>query len=164
MTKFVGDMYNKFGTDGKFIYNDAENEMTICQSCADPVYLEDAVYECIRKQRATNPIITINPLGEWTGGIGVDTGATNRKLGSDMGGSITGGGLHGKDLSKADVSINIVSFLKAQEDECEQRVCCSIGDKNINGVSYENIVKIAREYINSIGGFEKFAEWGLIRP
>jgi hypothetical protein len=28
---------------------------------------------------------------------------------------VTGGGLHGKDLSKADVSINIYAFLKAQE-------------------------------------------------
>ena len=26
---------------------------------------------------------------------------------------------------------------------------------------YEEIVEIAKEYINKIGGFEKFAEWGL---
>ena len=26
---------------------------------------------------------------------------------------------------------------------------------------YEDIVDIARAYINQIGGFEKFAEWGL---
>ena len=26
----------------------------------------------------------------------------------------------------------------------------------------EAIVKIAKEYIDSVGGFEKFAEWGLI--
>ena len=26
---------------------------------------------------------------------------------------------------------------------------------------YSEIVEIAREYINKIGGFEKFAEWGL---
>lgn len=50
----------------------------------------------------------INPLGEWTGGIDVDAGATNRKLGSDIGDAVTGGGLHGKDLSKADVSVNVV--------------------------------------------------------
>lgn len=29
---------------------------------------------------------------------------------------------------------------------------------------YEDIVDIAKKYINNIGGFEKFAEWGLIRP
>ena len=50
----------------------------------------------------------INPLGDWTGGTDVDTGATNRKLGSDMADSITGGGLHGKDLSKADVSVLMI--------------------------------------------------------
>lgn len=52
----------------------------------------------------------INPLGDWTGGTDVDSGATNRKLGSDMGRAVTGGGLHGKDLSKADVSVNIYAF------------------------------------------------------
>jgi hypothetical protein len=46
------------------------------------------------------PDAEINPLGDWTGGTDVDTGATNRKLGSDMADSVTGGGLHGKDLSK----------------------------------------------------------------
>ena len=56
------------------------------------------------------PKAIINPLGEWSGGINVDSGATNRKLGSDMADSVTGGGLHGKDLSKADVSINIYAF------------------------------------------------------
>ena len=44
---------------------------------------------------------TINPLGgDWTGGTNVDSGATNRKLGSDMAQSVTGGGLHGKGLIK----------------------------------------------------------------
>ena len=32
-----------------------------------------------------------------------------------MGDTVTGGGLHGKDLSKADVSVNIHAFLKAQK-------------------------------------------------
>lgn len=32
-----------------------------------------------------------------------------------MADSVTGGGLHGKDLSKADVTLNIYAFLKAQE-------------------------------------------------
>ncbi len=60
------------------------------------------------------PAAVINPLGDWTGGSDVDCGAINRKLGSDMGDSVTGGGLHGKDLSKADVSVNIYAFLEAQ--------------------------------------------------
>ena len=31
----------------------------------------------------------------------------------------------------------------------------------IDGKPYNEIVDEAREYINNIGGFEKFAEWGL---
>ena len=104
----------------------------------------------------------INPLGDWTGGTDVDSGATNRKLGSDMGQSVTGGGLHGKDLSKADVSANIYAWLKAQKTQEEVKFSCAIGDEMIDGKPYAEIVEIAREYINMVGGFEKFAEWGLI--
>ena len=108
--------------------------------------------------------IKINPLGEWTGGIDVDSGATNRKLGSDMGKAVTGGGLHGKDLSKADVSLNIYAHLHAP---CE--ISCAIGDKEVTvkredgdyKIQYADAVEEARKYIKKIGGFEKFAEWGL---
>ena len=91
----------------------------------------------------------------------MDTGATNRKLGSDMADSVTGGGLHGKDLSKADVSVNIYAFLKAQSLGVPVTLCCAIGDTEIDGVPYATIVEEARGFIHSIGGFEKFAEWGL---
>ena len=111
--------------------------------------------------KSTYPNAQINPLGDWTGGTDVDTGATNRKLGSDMGDSVTGGGLHGKDLSKADVSVNIYAFLKAQETGKTVNLVCAIGDDTIDGKPYSEIVEIAREYIHSVGGFEKFAEWGL---
>lgn len=86
---------------------------------------------------------------------------TNRKLGSDMADSVTGGGLHGKDLSKADVSVNIYAFLKAQETGKPVKLCCAIGDESIDGRPYEEVVEIARNYIKSVGGFEAFAEWGL---
>ena len=68
---------------------------------------------------------TINPLGDWTGGTDVDTGATNRKLGSDMADGVTGGGLHGKDLSKADVSVTIYAVLKAQQILTTSFVSCA---------------------------------------
>lgn len=103
----------------------------------------------------------INPLGDWTGGTDVDTGATNRKLGSDMADSVTGGGLHGKDLSKADVSVNIHAFLKAQRTGKPVELVCAIGDDTVDGIPYKEIVEEARDFIQSIGGFEKFAEWGL---
>ena len=104
----------------------------------------------------------MNPLGQWEGGTDVDTGATNRKLGSDMAQSVTGGGLHGKDLSKADVAVNIYAWIKAQATGKPVELCCAIGDETVGGVPYEEIVETAREYILQLGGFEKFAEWGLI--
>ena len=75
--------------------------------------------------------------------------------------SVTGGGLHGKDLSKADVSVNIYAFKKAQKTGEIVSLSCAIGDEYIDGKPYEEIVAEARDYIKSIGGFEKFAEWGL---
>ena len=38
---------------------------------------------------------------------------------------------------------------------------CAIGDEFVDGIPYEEIVDMARDYIKEIGGFEKFAEWGL---
>ena len=75
--------------------------------------------------------------------------------------SVTGGGIHGKDLSKSDVSINIYAFLKAQKTKKEVKISCAIGDEIVDGIPYEKIVKIAKDYINQLGGFEKLAEWGL---
>lgn len=40
----------------------------------------------------------------------------------------------------------------------------AIADTEVGGVPYTVIVETAREYINNLGGFEKFAEWGLLRP
>ena len=81
-----------------------------------------------------------------------------------MGDSITGGGLHGKDLSKADVTLNIIAFLRAQKEHKTIDLKCSIGQEFIDSKKYSEYIEEAKEYIESIGGFEKFAEWGLIRP
>ena len=141
-------IYKAYPYDGKYILDG--DRLIICQS--------NAPTEELRK---VYPNAIINPLGDWTGGSDVDAGATNRKLGSDMAQSVTGGGLHGKDLSKADVSVNIYAFLKAQATGEVQQFCCAIGDDTIDGRPYAEIVEIAREYIQTLGGFEKFAEWGL---
>jgi S-adenosylmethionine synthetase, N-terminal domain len=148
LSKIAREIYNKYPYDGKYILD--ETRLIICQSNAKTSEL-----------RETYPYAEVNPLGDWTGGTDVDTGATNRKLGSDMADSVTGGGLHGKDLSKADVSINIYAFLKAREMGEEVKLCCAIGDREVDGKSYDEIVRLAKEYIDSVGGFEKFAEWGL---
>ena len=140
------DIYKAYPCDGKYIL-DGER-LIICQSNAKA-----------KELRKKYPGADINPIGDWTGGTDVDTGATNRKLGSDMAQSLTGGGLHGKDLSKADVSVNIHAFLKKTGQPVV--LSCAIGDDIVDGVPYSEIVEEAREYINSLGGFEKFAEWGL---
>lgn len=148
MSNISRNIYKIYPHDGKYIL--ANDKLIICQS--------NAKNKDLQKQY---PRATINPLGEWTGGIDVDTGATNRKLGSDMAQSVTGGGLHGKDLSKADVSVNIYAFLKAQKTNKQVEIFCAIGDDEVDGKPYNEIVDLARKYINNLGGFEKFAEWGL---
>lgn len=148
LSHIAHEIYEKYTSDGKYILDGVR--LIICQSNADSEELKN-----------TYPGAEVNPLGGWTGGTDVDTGATNRKLGSDMADSVTGGGLHGKDLSKADVSVNIYAFLKAQETGKPVELCCAIGDDTVDGLPYAEIVEEAREYIRSVGGFEKFAEWGL---
>ena len=148
LSRIAQKIYSKYYSDGKYILDG--DKLIICQS--------NATSEELRHEF---PDAIINPLGYWVGGIDVDSGATNRKLGSDMADSVTGGGLHGKDLSKADVSVNIYAFLKAQITGRVVEISCAIGDETIDGRPYEEIVAIAREFIYDLGGFEKFAEWGL---
>lgn len=148
LSKIARDIYKKYSVDGKYILDNTK--LIICQS--------NASTDALTKDY---PQAEINPLGDWTGGTDVDTGATNRKLGSDMADSVTGGGLHGKDLSKADISVNVYAFLKAQVEQRPIELSCAIGDEVVDGKPYSEIVNIARKYIDSIGGFEKFAEWGL---
>ena len=149
LSSIAREIYERYPYDGKYILDG--DRLIICQSNAKTGDLEK-IY----------PGAEINPIGDWTGGTNVDSGATNRKLGSDMADSVTGGGLHGKDLSKADVSINIYAWLKAQEEGHTVELCCAIGDDEINGVPYSEMVEVARNYIRKVGGFEKFAEWGLV--
>lgn len=151
LSKISREIYGKFKTDGKYILDN--KRLIVCQSNATNEDIKNLIkgYDLI-----------INPLGYWTGGTDVDSGATNRKLGSDMGEAVTGGGLHGKDLSKADVSVNIYAHLKSQETGEIINLCCAIGDDMVDGKPYREIVKIASDYINKLGGFEKLAEWGLV--
>lgn len=116
LSQIAREIYSKYRSDGKYILSG--NDLIICQSNAETEELKKLY-----------PSAKINPLGFWTGGLNVDTGATNRKLGSDMADSITGGGLHGKDLSKADVSVNIYAFLKAQTLSKPVELYCAIETK-----------------------------------
>ena len=149
LSKIARDIYKRYPFDGKYIL-DGER-LIICQSNAKKEELKKLY-----------PEAEVNPIGDWTGGSDVDTGATNRKLGSDMADSVTGGGLSGKDCSKADVSVNIYAWLKAQKENRVIELSCAIGDEFVDGKPYSEIVKIAKDYIDTLGGFEKFSEWGLV--
>ena len=50
---------------------------------------------------------------------------------------------------------------------------CSIGDENVTfqyaggkreTETFADVVEQARLYVLTLGGFEKFSEWGLVRP
>ena len=71
LSRLAREIYTKYPADGKYIL-DGER-LIICQS--------NAIGDDLR---SVFPHAEINPLGDWTGGTDVDTGATNRKLGSDM--------------------------------------------------------------------------------
>ena len=191
LTSLTATIYENVPYDGKYLagglmlnpgseYQAEVYGVTICQSHAT----EEEIDECMRQWEEANfgemknypfEASCINPLGPWTGGIDVDCGCTNRKLGSDMGDGVTGGGLMGKDVSKADVSVNIVCYLKAVASGQVVTACCSIGDESVTfqyadgkteTETFADIVEMARLFIlfDCNGSFEEFAKWGLIRP
>ena len=173
----AASIYEQHPFDGKYIIQGKgrlaapEFDVTICQSHLSRGQ-EPELREHLKNAYGIH-LPTINPLGEWTGGINVDCGAVNRKLGSDMGDGVSGGGLHGKDLSKGDVSINIVAFLKAVQSGQTVTACCSIGDEQVTfqyasgkteTETFADVVEQARLYVlTDCGSFEKFSEWGLVR-
>lgn len=167
LSEVVRKLYAKWPTDGKFIYDEATRTFISCQSNAKS---DEIAREVACELNGLDRNI-VNPLGEWSGGTDVDTGATNRKLGSDMGRAVTGGGLHGKDLSKADVAVNIVCHILAQKNDAEITALCAIGDDTVefrssnSGESlvwpYSDVLSTAEVFVHKLGGFEKLAEWGL---
>lgn len=166
LSNMAHKLYDAFPTDGKFIRTD--DRVIICQSCAKEEEIRGVVEEFVGNRE-----LIVNPLGEWTGGTNVDCGATNRKLGSDMAKAVTGGGIHGKDLSKADVAVNIFAHILAQTTGNAVSLACAIGDTAVRGqmhtpdgdvavsFTYNDIVSKSKHYIEDLGGFEKLAEWGL---
>ena len=167
LSNLVREMYRKWPTDGKFIYDSDSDVVIACQSNTNSADIECFIHDSPIGCRT----IIVNPLGDWTGGTDVDTGATNRKLGSDMGRAVTGGGLHGKDLSKADVAVNIACHQLANRKRAEVTALCAIGDKKVTfrfadgdaplELPYSEVLEMARKYIDFVAGFEKLAEWGL---
>lgn len=90
ISKLARIIYNQYGTDGKYVLTD--DKFIVCQSHAREedfmTFYMNELFPILGDRK-----LILNPLGYWNGGIEVDTGATNRKLGSDMADSVTGGGL-----------------------------------------------------------------------
>jgi len=164
-TNLVQSYARKFPYDGKYLFDFENGIATICQSNAANDEIQAAT-ELLHKFNK----VTINPLGEWTGGTDTDTGCTNRKLGSDQP-FCNPNGLHGKDLSKADVSVSIyINALSRKLGGAFVKAHCSIGDETVLIVAdggsaietpFADIVEFARGYIYGLGRFEKFAEYGM---
>lgn len=181
LTNFAKFLWDKYKADGKYIYSEQDKTLIVCQSNANSKELKEFIIDGVlpyKTIKADKDNVIVNPLGDWSGGLYVDSGVTGRKLGSDMGRAVTGGSVCNKDLSKADVSVNIYLHIKAElAKKLEKRLdrfhsmespkltlYCAIGQTELDGKPYSQIVEIARQYISEVGGFEKFAEWGLIRP
>lgn len=164
-TELAKDLGEKFPFDGKYLFDFEKSVATICQS--------NAKNEAIRQLPVLGGFgsLVVNPLGEWVGGPNTDAGCTNRKLGSDQP-FCNPNGLHGKDLSKADVSVTLyINALSKQHGGAFVKAYCSIGDDAVVidveehdtvTVRFADIVAFAHEYVNAVGGFEKFAEYGVI--
>lgn len=153
LSSIARSIYSCHPSDGKYVIDGGR--LVICQSLVGASAAREL-------SAAYGMEAVVNPLGPWKGGLSVDCGATNRKLGSDMGDAVTGGGLHGKDLSKADASVNIYAHLMAQQTGEPVSLSCAIGDEQVGGVPFAEMVEAAGDYVRRLGGFERFAEWGLL--
>jgi len=161
-TELAAEYGSIFISDGKYLFDFKGDAAVICQS--------NATSDDVRSVVTEFDELTVNPLGYWTGGTDTDTGATNRKLGSDQP-LCNPNGLSGKDLSKADVSVSIyINHLSRELGGALVEACCAIGDEyvpiSVDGefvkeLPFAEIVEFARKYIHDLGGFEKFSEYGF---
>lgn len=164
LSNIARDIYSRYPSDGKYIIDYLSGRLVICQSRAKAEDIRE-----IPSVLNSGMTLEINPLGYWTGGIDVDSGATNRKLGSDMSDSMTGGGLWGKDLSKADITLNLYAWKYAQLLNEKIEIMCAIGDEEVSichnhkiiKKNYEEIIEeIRSDIFHTYEGFEQFAMWG----
>lgn len=154
ITRYIYDKYPNY--DGKYILDEDTSTLIVCQSNVGNEFKRDLEFKYPQYN------IIFNPLGYWEGGVNCDTGLTGRKIGDNLGSSISGGALTGKDCSKCDVSAQIYFWLEAQRTGKPQHTFAAIGDTEINGVPYQHIVDVARDYIDKIGGYEELAKFGLV--
>lgn len=156
--KLSRNLYTEFKSDGKYVLDKNSSKLVICQSLAETKRIKSL----LPTEFKNFCNLSINPIGYWTGGIEVDSGCTNREIESDLSFISGSTAIHGKDLSKPSVTLPIYCYLRSVEISSNYEVCCAIGDMEVDGKPYSEIVRIVKEFIDSMGGFERFAEWGLI--
>ena len=162
LTALIRTLDENFHSDAKAVLT--ADRLIVCQSNAS----YDEVFQCIQEFVRHNGYgktiiggmtpaqITINPLGPWTGGLDADSGATNRKLGSDMGDAVTGGGVRAAyAIGDEQVTYHIGGHGEHRPD--------TMPDAPDLTLPFADIIERARLYVfTQFGSFEKFAEYGLI--
>lgn len=159
-------IYQKYPFDGKLVLTSG-GDGVVSWSNVKTADLDDFCQKLGYK-------LLVNPIGEWTGGIDVDTGLTGRKLACDFYSverPLGGGAMWNKDLTKADVSVNIYCFMLAQEKNMAVKAKCAIGDCAVTfvfedgskkTVLFDEVISKAGDWVTYHGGFEKCAEYGLV--
>lgn len=147
----VETFYNHYKTPGEYLAS--KNRVIVLQSLGD----YETIYNSLKPEYHN---IVVNPACDnWASTVMLDSGRSNNRSYSDL--ATISKGIHGKDLGKADITLQIYAWLKAQETKKPQEIFCAIGDEIVDGKFYYEIVEQVREYIDNMGGFEKLAEWGL---
>jgi len=165
-TELVAEYDGLFISDAKYLIDLQAGAITACVS----QHIREDITSVVARDFQH---VAVNPLGDWYGGLDVDTGAVNRKLGSDQP-LVAPNGIHGKDLSKADVSVTIVlTNLSRKLGGTLVESTCSIGDSEIplyvdgelqGYLDFTEVVESAGAYIHNLGGFEAFASYGFRWP
>lgn len=165
--KLAQAIYKKYPYDGKLVLT-SDKDGVVSWSNVPAAELYDFCQELLGYK------LLANPIGDWAGGINVDTGLTGRKLACDFYSverPLGGGAMWNKDLTKADVSVNIYCFMLAQEKNMAVKAKCAIGDYAVTfvfedgsekTVLFDEIVSKAGDWVTYHGGFEKCAEYGLV--
>lgn len=162
-SRIMKRIFAKFPFDAKIVLNNKKLIISLSN-------VESTKTLPVLQKMFPNYEISLNQIGDWHGGINVDTGLTGRKLANDFYGleaPLGGGNMHGKDLSKADVTLNYLCYKYAQKFRENVSCACSIGDESVEFV-FDSGRRISRKFADcvrevreDIPSFEEFAKWGL---
>lgn len=162
-SRIMHEIFAKYPFDAKIVLNDKKLIISLSS-------VSSAKTLPILQKMFPDYEISLNQIGDWSGGINVDTGLTGRKLANDFYGleaPLGGGNMHGKDLSKADVTLNYLCYKYAQAFRENVSCACGIGDESVE-FAFDSGRRISRKFDGCVAevredipSFEEFAKWGL---